>query len=124
MQHLTKPHRLYGVTIHDKTTKSVVVPKYEIGILKAIWRGTELNVQETAETREVMADARLVYNDLLNRYDNRAVASFFPGPERLEIDLEASAAETARWLAEVRRLEQIEENRRTAADKQSGKRGA
>jgi hypothetical protein len=96
-----KPHRLYGITIKDSTTKQVCVPEYEIGIVKAAWRGKEIDITETADTREVLTDSRIVFNDLLRRYSAKAVAQFYPGPERLEQDMQASADKTAAYLAKI-----------------------
>ncbi len=111
MSVLAKPYRLYAVTIHDATTRELCVPEYEIGVIKAAWRGVKVTTAPTNDVREVITDPAQAYRSLLNRYSKKHVEAFFPGPERLEGDMLAAAEKTAAWLVEKKKIEEAEVDR-------------
>lgn len=108
---LARKFRLYAVTIHDKTTREVLVPEHEIGVLKAAWRGTQITAKATNDTREIVVEPAAAYQSLKNRYKPEAVAAYFPGPERLEQDMAVAADKTDAWLAQVAAYHASEEKR-------------
>jgi len=108
---LARPFRLYAVTIHDITTRELCVPEYEIGVIKAAWRGTKITTSATNDTREIVTDATQTYRGLLNRYSKKHVEAFFPGPERLENDMLTAAEKTAAWLVEKKKTEDADAER-------------
>jgi len=108
---LARTFRLYAVTIHDSTTREAIVPEYEIGVIIAGWRGTNVTNVVTNDTREIVCDPGTAYRSLLNRYNKDAVLSYFPGPERLAQDMDRAAEKTAIWLKEKEAYEASEEKR-------------
>lgn len=113
---LARKFRLYAVTIHNKTTRETIIPEYEIGVVKAAWRGNQITAVVTNDIREIVMDSAAAYKSLMNRYKVEAVKSMFPGPERLEQDMETAADKTDAWLATVaQREERIEAERKAKA---------
>lgn len=108
---LARKFRLYAVTIHDKTTREVLVPEHEIGVLKAAWRGVDITSVPTNDVREIVIERGAAYQSLRNRYKPEAVAAYFPGPERLEQDMATAADKTDAWLAQVAEYHAKEEKR-------------
>ena len=108
---LARKFRLYAATIHDKTTRQVLIPEYEIGVLKAAWRGTQITTEATNDVREIVVEPSAAYQSLKNRYKPEAVFAYFPGPERLEQDMATSADKTDVWLAQVAAYQAAEEKR-------------
>jgi hypothetical protein len=108
---LSSKFRLYAITIHDSTTREAIVPEYEIGVIKAAWRGTNVTSVVTNDVREIVRDPSTAYRSLLNRYNKDAVMAYFPGPERLEQDMDRAAEKTAVWLEAKEAYEAAEEKR-------------
>jgi len=108
---LSRKFRLYAVTIHDSTTREVIVPEHEIGVIKAGWRGVNVTAAVTNDVREILTDPPSAYRSLLNRYNKDAVAAYFPGPERLAQDMASAADKTDVWLKEKEAYEASEEKR-------------
>ena len=108
---LARPFRLYAVTINDSTTREAVVPEYEIGVIKAGWRGVNVTAVVTNDVREIVCDPSTAYRSLLNRYNKDAVLSYFPGPERLAQDMGAAADKTEAWLKDKEAYEASEDKR-------------
>ena len=102
---ITKTFRLYAVTINDKTTRELAVPEYELGVIKAAWRGTPISFAPMDETRDVIADPVQVYRTLQGRYNSQSVVSFYPGPERLEEDMDRAESKTLKWLDDRKKAE-------------------
>lgn len=111
-----KPYRLIGVHVKDKFSKFFTVPEFEVGIVKAGWRGTNVEFSPTNEFADIEDDAMTVYTRLCARYGAAVVARFHPGPERLADDMQRYAETTATWLVACRKAAADEDQRRQSAE--------
>lgn len=121
----SRKFRIYGVTVDDTTTRAYAVPEFEINVLRAAWRGKNITVSPTGDTRDIDMDAGRVWTNLRNRYQAQALLAYYPGPERLADDMERAADKTDEWLKDRAKWQEQEDERvrkliaasRTAADK-------
>lgn len=115
------PLRLYSVTVHSTWTKFFVVPEYEIGVLKAGWRGARVDVQPTSDVVHVSENAETVFQSLVAKYGEPTVRLYHAGPQRLDEDMRRQSAETREFMSKVIANEDEEERKRIAADRDARK---
>jgi hypothetical protein len=111
------PFRLMAVLVHDKFTRPFTVPEFEVGIVKAGWRGRNVDVQPTNEVVYVENNPTVVYQRLVARYGEEPVRRYHPGPERLGEDMDRYAASTQAWIKLALANEEEQEKKRIAADR-------
>lgn len=87
--------QLFYVQVHAKFTKRFTVPSYEVPVILSAWPGVEYTVTEMADFRDVHEEVKLVYGLMCGIYGTELVKMYYPGPERLALDMQTAHNKSA-----------------------------
>jgi len=113
-----KAYRIIAVHVKAKFSKHFAVPEFEVGVLKAGWRGVEVLTSPTADIVILPDDPMAVHKQMCARYGAAVVKRFHPGPERLGEDMERYAETTLAFIQKCKESADIEAKKRNAAERE------